>query len=164
MTDKVRPLKLENPADGGTELDMYPTEVNPQEDNIVSKGIYLIDDTVYLGRVGSELTLEDAEVNTITLKELVDLGSINTVTITGTHVADGTKDVIYCNPSTDFSVTLPSPADGSIIYLKSIRTITPKRTITISPSTGMIDGQSSIAIKNTEALTVIGDGSDWWIN
>ena len=38
MVDKVKPLKLESSATGGTENDMFPTEVNPAEDYVSGKG------------------------------------------------------------------------------------------------------------------------------
>lgn len=72
MGDKVRPLKLENPADGGTELDLYPTEVNPVEDNLVAKGLYIIDDNLYIGISGSDMIFQDYHnVTPVTLTELV---------------------------------------------------------------------------------------------
>lgn len=39
MVDKVRPLKIESPSLGGTESDMFPSEVDPAEDYLASKGI-----------------------------------------------------------------------------------------------------------------------------
>ena len=39
MVDKVRPLKLENASTGGTETDMFPTEVDVAEDYLAAKGI-----------------------------------------------------------------------------------------------------------------------------
>lgn len=39
MVDKVQPLKLENPALGGTEIDVFPTEADPTEDYLACKGI-----------------------------------------------------------------------------------------------------------------------------
>lgn len=41
MVDKVKPLKFENPASGGTEADIYPTEADPTEDYLAPKGIAL---------------------------------------------------------------------------------------------------------------------------
>lgn len=37
--DVVKCLKLENPATGGTQTDMYPTETNPAQDYVAAKGI-----------------------------------------------------------------------------------------------------------------------------
>lgn len=38
MADKVKPLKIENPALGGSETDPFPTEADPNEDYITGKG------------------------------------------------------------------------------------------------------------------------------
>jgi hypothetical protein len=37
--DLVRPLKFESPARGGTETDLYPTELDPLEDYLAAMGI-----------------------------------------------------------------------------------------------------------------------------
>lgn len=37
--DIVKPLKIENPATGGTQTDVFPTEVTPTQDYIAAKGI-----------------------------------------------------------------------------------------------------------------------------
>lgn len=39
MVDKIKPLKLENPSNGGTEIDIFPTEANPAEDYVAAKGV-----------------------------------------------------------------------------------------------------------------------------
>lgn len=39
MVDKTRPLKMESPTGGGTQLDMFPTEMDPNEDYAALKGI-----------------------------------------------------------------------------------------------------------------------------
>lgn len=39
MVDKIKPLKMESPAGGGTEFDMSPTEVDPSEDYSAVKGV-----------------------------------------------------------------------------------------------------------------------------
>lgn len=38
MVDKVKPLKIENPATGGTQTDPFPVEANPASDFITGKG------------------------------------------------------------------------------------------------------------------------------
>lgn len=37
--DKIKALKIENPANGGTQTDMFPTETNPAQDYLAAKGI-----------------------------------------------------------------------------------------------------------------------------
>jgi len=56
--DKVKPLKIENPATGGIETDMYPTEIDPLEDYAAVKGLSFEDSDDFLvdkiGRVLAE--------------------------------------------------------------------------------------------------------------
>jgi len=44
--DKVRSLKIENPAEGGTQTDYLPTEVNPSQDYLSAAGLSLQDSNV----------------------------------------------------------------------------------------------------------------------
>jgi hypothetical protein len=44
MVDKVKPLKLENPANGGSQLDFAPTAMNPSEDYANVKGLVFEND------------------------------------------------------------------------------------------------------------------------
>jgi hypothetical protein len=37
--DKIKPLKYENPANGGTQVDLVPTETNPVQDYVAAKGM-----------------------------------------------------------------------------------------------------------------------------
>lgn len=46
--DLVRPLKIETPAEGGTETDMFPVEANLTSDYLASKGISLGGSTAHL--------------------------------------------------------------------------------------------------------------------
>lgn len=39
MADKVKPLKIENTATGGGQIDPFPVETNPAQDYLASKGI-----------------------------------------------------------------------------------------------------------------------------
>lgn len=41
MADKVKPLKIENTATGGGQIDPFPVETNPSQDYLASKGIAL---------------------------------------------------------------------------------------------------------------------------
>ena len=41
MPDFIKPLKIENPAGGGTQVDVYPTEANPSQDYLCGKGLAL---------------------------------------------------------------------------------------------------------------------------
>jgi hypothetical protein len=62
--DKVRPLKLEDPASGGDETDDFPTSLDPSEDNVQCNGIVLedashSDENVRVWRDGDDLKFKD---------------------------------------------------------------------------------------------------------
>lgn len=44
MVDRVRPLKLESTATGGSQDDLLPTAMNPAQDYMAAKGVALEDD------------------------------------------------------------------------------------------------------------------------
>lgn len=53
MVDKVKPLKVENSASGGTEIDLSPTEADPSEDYLSAKGLaFEASDSFLLEKVG----------------------------------------------------------------------------------------------------------------
>lgn len=39
MADKIKPLKIENSVTGGTQNDGFPTEANPSQDYVATKGV-----------------------------------------------------------------------------------------------------------------------------
>lgn len=39
MVDKIKPLKIESAASGGTQNDLFPTEANPTQDYLAAKGL-----------------------------------------------------------------------------------------------------------------------------
>lgn len=54
--DKVKPLKIENPASGGTQTDSFPTETNPAQDYLAAKGIAFENlNTFLLDKIGRSL-------------------------------------------------------------------------------------------------------------
>lgn len=51
--DKVKPLKIENATTGGTQTDPYPTEANPTQDYLATKGIAFEGlDTFLIDKIG----------------------------------------------------------------------------------------------------------------
>ena len=103
--DACRPLKIEAPgAEGGTQLDLGPTELNPLQDAVISAGVYLCgpstasaDKTVLLDRSGASLRLAD-QVTSHVLGELVS----STAGQVGSH--QSLLDVIHFLPE--------GPGDG----------------------------------------------------
>jgi len=76
--DRVQVIKWESPAGGGTQTDESPTEINPQEDAVDARGIYVqnetsADDAVLVGRDASDnMTFKDGVVSgTKTLSEML---------------------------------------------------------------------------------------------
>lgn len=76
--DRVRVLKIEKPATGGTQTDVYPTDINPNEDAVDARGIALqndvsIDETVLISRdIFNNMTFADGVVSGVkTLTELL---------------------------------------------------------------------------------------------
>lgn len=76
MADKIKPLKIED-AISGTEMDMFPTEADPNEDFVAVKGVAFenLDTTTIRGDSGV-MKFQDADVTTeVTLEDLLDGGN-----------------------------------------------------------------------------------------
>lgn len=78
MVDRVQPLKLEDSSTGGTELDQYPTSLDPKQDHVECAGLVLDDadnrdENVRIWRIGNHLNFKDVVNSTPrTLSELLD--------------------------------------------------------------------------------------------
>ena len=69
MPDFVRPLKLENPSDGGTEFDSFPTEVDPNEDYTQVGGVALVDQNTTITKdTNDNMRFNDANTPQQTLR------------------------------------------------------------------------------------------------
>ncbi|MHA2333771.1 MAG: hypothetical protein ACXAEU_17225 [Candidatus Hodarchaeales archaeon] len=80
MADRVRPLKLEHPSSGGTQTDLDPTELNPNQDAPEVRAVYFQNDSstdtdVEITRDASspdKLTFKDEENTTpVSLTQLL---------------------------------------------------------------------------------------------
>lgn len=102
MVDKIKPLKLEDPTDGGDELDQFPTAINPNEDFLDCRGVVLQsgtshDEAVQVTREGDALYFKDAVAGTHTLASVVSGGfDVNNLIldVAGGIVYDNTEQVI----------------------------------------------------------------------
>jgi len=80
LADRVQAIKWESPSKGGTEFDTVPTEINPNEDSLDCRGIFVQDDEsadsdVYVSRDDSgNLILKDKVVDEKTLNDLLESG------------------------------------------------------------------------------------------
>lgn len=71
MVDKIRPLKLESSSSGGTENDLFPSELQPLEDYVSCKGIaFEGSDNARLELIGSEVSFVDPVSGSKKLKTL----------------------------------------------------------------------------------------------
>lgn len=71
MVDKVKPMKIENSATGGTENDPFPRGTDPNEDYLACKGIAFENlDTHLIDRVGNDIQLTDPTIGTKTIDSL----------------------------------------------------------------------------------------------
>jgi len=96
--DRVQPLKFENPDTGGTEVDQFPTGLDPREDHVDCRGITVQNDTSDDETVGIErdasdnLKLRDGVAGTYSLSALIGGGfDINNV------VWDNAGGIVYDN-------------------------------------------------------------------
>jgi hypothetical protein len=76
MVDRVRPLKWEHPATGGTQTDTFDTEIDPNEDAPDCRATYYQNDTsndtnVYVSRDSNDLVFKDSANTLKTLSDLV---------------------------------------------------------------------------------------------
>lgn len=61
MVEKVKPLKIETLEGGGGELDLTPTEINPSEDYLASKGLAIENnDNILFDAESGEFQYKDA--------------------------------------------------------------------------------------------------------
>jgi hypothetical protein len=87
--------------------------------------------------------------------------------VTTTYSATASDNTILANTSTTaFTITLPSPANiaGRIYTIKKIGSGGIDKELTITPTSGTIDGGSSYVIYNDWTyVTLQTDGTDWYI-
>ena len=88
-------------------------------------------------------------------------------TITSSYTADGTDNTILANTTTAaITLTLPAPTAfaGRIYTIKKIGTGGIDKELTITPTSGTIDGGSNYVIYNDWTfVTLQTDGSNWYI-
>ena len=86
--------------------------------------------------------------------------AIKTITST-TSLSVNDANMVVCNSSSNFTVTLPTATTGITYMIKNINT----GTVTIDGySTQLIDDNSSIDIKQWESVTLVSNGTIWLIN
>jgi hypothetical protein len=128
MVDRIRPLKLESVALGGSQDDFLPTAVNPAEDYAAVKGIALEDNDGTLIQRNADGNIEFVDVNgTNKLSALIGggggvtsvNGEVGAVVLDTDDIDEGTTNLYYIEArvSANTSVaanTAKVSADGSI--------------------------------------------------
>jgi len=162
MTDYVRPLKLENPSDGGTGFDMYPTEMNPLQDSLVVKGIAFKynDINIELGS-NNDLILTDLH-HTVSfpLHQIAE----NVVTADSNYTASR-ENIILCDAGSGaFTVTLPTVVDNvnKVYSIKKIDNTSNIVTVDTN-SSETIDGSLTWNLKKYDTLKIVSNGSGWFV-
>lgn len=107
MADRVRPMKIES-LERGTQLDMFPSALNPNEDHIEARGLFIQndesdDEAVGVGREGDDLVLT-AE-RTSVRGELSHI-SHTAVNASGVHQVTGETQTLDATPTPILSLTL----------------------------------------------------------
>lgn len=166
MVDLVRPLKLENPADGGTDFDSFPTEVNLTDDYINSAGVAIKDGNTLIERDASNnLVFTDAVLGSRTLTQLdANSGGSSTITVTSNYTAS-TQDIILCNATSGaFTVSLP-PASSNNNKVYTIKKIDNSSNLVTIDGNGSetIDDEINQTINEFDSLKIVCDGIGWKI-
>jgi hypothetical protein len=73
MADKIKPLKIENPASGGTQTDFLPTESNPAQDYVSAKGFAFEDNDSRLFDLSASGEIQWKDAVQGTYKKLNDI-------------------------------------------------------------------------------------------
>ena len=86
--------------------------------------------------------------------------SINVTIVTDTYLVISTDDLVVCNKTTAFTVTLPTAtASGRIIVIKNINT----GLITVSKAGDTIDGSASQTVYQWESATIVDNAANSWV-
>lgn len=172
-SDYVYPLKYESSASGGTEDDLVSTEIDASEDGLVAHEFAIpstiedphtdaIQQGMRVDPVTHELLLRDSTAGEKKLSDLAAGSSATTVNIvTADYDILSTNIIVLANGSSDITITLPAVTDALKYYIKNISTY---EVVVATADSATIDENASITMKHKyEAVTVVCDGSNWWI-
>lgn len=80
---------------------------------------------------------------------------------TSATLAQAGDTVLAYTANAAWTLTLPPPAQGATVTVK--KADTSSNALTVAPSSGTIDGASTITLTiSFEATTLVGDGVNWW--
>jgi hypothetical protein len=149
-------LSIKYPADGGVKTSSVGLEVDiagmASQSDAADADLLLIEDVTGDNKV--KMTIAEMR------KEMEQPSTVRTVT--GTATALVTDRVIVCNSASAFTVTLPAAADltGVMLDIKNKNT----GIVTVDgASAETIDDMANQTISKYDSITVVSDGSEWWI-
>ena len=81
-----------------------------------------------------------------------------------TSVTASAGSVYLLSNTATVAVTLPTPVDGSFLIIKDTSGNRTANAITITPSSGNIEGDSNYIIQSDyESVTLVSDSTNWYI-
>lgn len=90
-------------------------------------------------------------------------GQVNVTTASGAYTATSLDTVILCNPSSAFTVTLPTAVgiEGKLYYIKRVGG---SGAVTVDANgTETIDGSLTRILTSLNAVTIVSDNANWHI-
>jgi hypothetical protein len=96
--DLIRPLKFETPENGGTQLDIFPTEVNTSQDYINAKGFaFESSQEVFIEKITNDMIFNDLNVNVQSKLEQLVWGEAYQVLPSGIYcrVLQGQNHIVF---------------------------------------------------------------------
>lgn len=105
-------------------------------------------------------TTSDVLFNTVT-----ESGGYPKSTITGATVltSDDFGTQVVCTSSPAYAVTLPSVTSNNGKYIDFFINTASNALVTITPASGVIQGQSTFILGSGESCRVYCDGTNWWV-
>jgi hypothetical protein len=136
--------------------------------------VYYVDATFAGGAITPVATLNTADflgklgyflIGSITTAPVVPVVPATTLTVVSAaanYTAVSGNLVICTTTAGGFTVTLPPPTVDSTVSIKKVST--DRNNITVAPSTGLIDGDSTLLIGDFGSCAdLAADGTNWWI-
>lgn len=129
--------------------------------NLGEKMFVVVHDILY--SEVSPATLSDDIMYLFTKEKIIKNAVLFTkTTVTSDYTAKPWEIILVDASSGSITITIPAPVEGAEIIVKKIDNTT--NTVTLSPTSGNIDGYDSIVMTTqNEAYHLISDGDNWYI-
>jgi len=98
--------------------------------------------------------------NAINNLNFPNITSVNTGTVL-TASAYGTE--VICTGAAAYALTLPTVTSNANKFIDIFSQTTSHAIVTITPASGTIAGQSTLAIGSGDGVRIMNDGTNWWV-